>query len=304
MLACHRLTQVMRAAPSPSPRFDLQGHSTVSDGELPPAAVVQAAAASGLELFALTDHDSLAGIGEAEAAAAGSGLRLLTGVEMSVLDPAATDLHVCGYRIDPTDPALLAALERSRNDRAARLARMAQALRQLGWHVDERPLAQQLTAGLSVGRPHLAAAVVGDEHNAERLAQERLRNPTEFLVAHLTQGKPAFCERAAPTMAEVIALIHAAGGLAVWAHPFWDLAGEAEVTTALRRFAAAGLDGVEAFYVTHTRAQTGLLVSQARALGLITTGSSDFHGPSHTRFGSFRAFHTFGYEPDLGPLTG
>jgi len=102
--------------------------------------------------------------------------------------------------------------------------------------------------------------------------------------------------------AEAIEVIHAAGGLAVWAHPFWDLAEEDEVLATLERFAALGLDGVEAFYVTHTAGQTRLLAGRARELGLLTTGSADFHGPAHAQFSAFGSFALHGLEPDLGPI--
>ena len=105
-----------------------------------------------------------------------------------------------------------------------------------------------------------------------------------------------------PSIAEAIAAIHAAGGVAVWAHPFWDLEDPELVATTLRRFAAAGLDGAEAFYVTHTKDQTDLLVGMAAELGLLTTGSSDFHGPKHRLFSRFRAFSLFGHKPALGPI--
>ena len=103
-------------------------------------------------------------------------------------------------------------------------------------------------------------------------------------------------------MPEAIDAIHAAGGVAVWAHPFWDLARDDEVCEALARFSAAGLDGVEAFYTTHTAAQTRLLHEQAARLQLLTTGSADFHGPQHSRFSRFRAFSLEGLEPNLGPI--
>jgi 3',5'-nucleoside bisphosphate phosphatase len=103
---------------------------------------------------------------------------------------------------------------------------------------------------------------------------------------------------------EAIALIHDAGGLAVWAHPFWNLAEPAEVLGALDRFRVCGLDGVEAFYVTHTEAQTRLLAGRATELGLLSTGSSDFHGPAHPAFAAFRAHRTYGLTPALGPLAG
>ena len=103
-------------------------------------------------------------------------------------------------------------------------------------------------------------------------------------------------------MPEAVAAIHDAGGVAVWAHPFWDLWSPREVRDALVRFKAAGMDGVEAFYVTHDREQTLLLARLASELGLLATGSADFHGPDHVRFSRFRNFALFGCEPRLGPI--
>jgi predicted metal-dependent phosphoesterase TrpH len=97
-------------------------------------------------------------------------------------------------------------------------------------------------------------------------------------------------------------LIHGAGGLAVWAHPFWEPGTEAEVLAALDRYVAAGLDGVEAFYVTHTPEQVRLLHRRATELGLLVTGSADFHGPDHARFNRFRAFELHGLAPRLGEI--
>jgi hypothetical protein len=285
-----------------APTFELQGHSTQSDGELSPADVVTAAAQAGVELFALTDHDSVDGITEASAAATAAGLRFLSGVEISVLDPVAADLHLCGYGFDPAEPRLLAELARSREDRERRATRMIEALQGQGWQVNHELLNARALSGRTIGRPHLAAAVTTDGRNVQRLEREGLSDPTEFLLAYLIPGKPAFREREAPSAAAAIELIHGAGGVAVWAHPFWDVDADAEVISTLERFVGVGLDGVEAFYVTHTRTQTDLLVRRAAELGLLTTGSSDFHGPSHLRFNRFRQFSTFGHEPNLGPL--
>ena len=222
-----------------TPVFDLQGHSTQSDGELAPAEVVRAAKQAGVELFALTDHDSVEGLREAADAADDVGLALVPAVEVSVLDPVAADLHVCGYLVDPADPGLLVQLKRSREDREKRAERMIEALEQNGWAVDQEFLDKRVAAGLTVGRPHLAEAVASDARNAARLEHEQLNNPTEFLVAYLIEGKPAFRDREAPSVSEAIDLIHGAGGVAVWAHPFWDVEAEAEVLATLERFAAA-----------------------------------------------------------------
>ena len=103
-------------------------------------------------------------------------------------------------------------------------------------------------------------------------------------------------------MAEAIEVIHDAGGVAVWAHPFWDLDHDAEVLDTIDRFAALGLDGVEAFYVTHDERQTRLVAERSSELGLLTTGSADFHGPEHPRFNAFRNFETYDLNPRLGPI--
>jgi len=292
----------MTGSTAAPPSFELQSHSTHSDGELSPAAVVNAAEQAGVELLALTDHDSVAGVGEAADAAAGRGLRLVSGVEISVLDPVARDLHVCGYLIDPTDAALEAQLADSRGDRERRAKRMIAALEQDGWVVDHQRLDARQAAGGTLGRPHLAQAVVAHPDNNPRLERERLTNPSEFLEAYLIEGRPAFREREAPSVAEAIELIHGAGGVAVWAHPFWDLASGGDVIATLERFVGLGLDGVEAFYITHTREQTDLLVRRCAELELLTTGSSDFHGPNHRDFNHFRRFSTFGHSANLGPI--
>lgn len=284
------------------PTFDLQSHSTYSDGELPPAAVVAAAAQAGVELLALTDHDSLEGVAEASDAAQRHGVRLVPAVEISVRDDAAADLHLCGYMVDPASAALGEQLRRSRGDREDRAQRMAAALTELGWALDRAPLDARVAAGQTVGRPHLAAAVVAHPDNAVRLAEEGIEDATGFLVAYLIEGKPAFRGRLAPGVPEAIRLIHDAGGVAVWAHPFWDIEADPAVLDTLDRFVALGLDGVEAFYVSHTRQQTELLVARCGELGLLTTGSSDFHGPQHRYFNRFRAFETYGLPVNLGRL--
>ncbi len=286
------------------PTFDLQSHSIQSDGELTPANVVQSAAAAGVELLALTDHDSVDGVQEAAAAAGGCGLRLVAATEISSVDDAAPDLHVLGYLVDPDDAALGEQLSRSRAEREGRAQRMVDALGELGYAIDESVLRERSEQGKAIGRPHLAQAVVGHPDNASRLEREGLTDPSAFLVAYLIEGRPAFQSRLGPSVADAIELIHGAGGVAVWAHPFWDVASPADVLSTLERFVALGLDGVEAFYVTHTREQTEILVDRCAELGLLTTGSSDFHGPHHREFRHFRAFKTYGLSANLGPISG
>jgi len=216
-------------------------------------------------------------------------------IELSTLDEAGEDLHLLGYGIDHHAPAFTAALETFRADRRARGHRMADALRANGWVLDvpERE---------SLGRPHLAAAAFAHPANQQRIRAAGLQTSSDLLVAELIPGAPSYRRRTLPTVAAAIELVHAAGGVAVWAHPFWDVEEPAAVLSTIDRFAALGLDGVEAFYVTHTAEQTRLAAGHCAELGLLTTGSADFHGPGHPLFSRFRAFELHGIEPRLGPL--
>jgi hypothetical protein len=286
------------------PTFDLQSHSTYSDGTLPPAEVVARAAAAGVQLLALTDHDTVDGVAEAlEAARASDGaIRVVPATELSTIDGDHEDLHVVGYGVDHTDPAFLAELERYRGDRAARALRMADALEDCGFALDRAPLEARRAAGRPIGRPHLAQAAFDHPDNAQRIADEGLADFGALLEAYLVAGAPAYRRRTTPTVAEAIAAIHAAGGVAIWAHPFWDVDADEEVGGAIDRFAAQGLDGVEAFYITHTREETLFAARACEERGLLTTGSADFHGPGHPRFHTFRAFELYGIAPRLGPI--
>ncbi|CAB4871119.1 unannotated protein [freshwater metagenome] len=261
--------------------------------------MVAHAHAAGVELLALTDHDTVAGVDEALAAAARLGaIRVIPAIEISALDAVHGDLHICGYGIDHHDPELLAALTVWRADRQARAAAMAEGLRGEGLEID-------LPGGDAdhpIGRPHLAAAVLAHPANAQRMRSEGLTEPGGVIEAYLVEGAPAFRTRSTPTVARAIEAIHAAGGLAVWGHPFWDVDEIDEACATLERLAALGIDGVEAFYATHGPEQTRAIHAVALDLGLLTTGSADFHGPQHRLFHAFRAFELHGLEPRLGPL--
>lgn len=290
--------------PDEPPAFDLQSHSQHSDGELSPRRVVETAATSGVELLSLTDHDTVEGVAEAAAAAHSAGLRLVSGVEISAIDPAGRDLHILGYLIDPGDGSLRRRLEQSRRDREARAEAMVDAIRRLGFELDAAPLQARAAKGKSIGRPHIAQAVVNHPANAPRLTAEGRADPSAFLEGYLIEGRPAFRPRRAPSVTEAIEMIHDAGGLAIWAHPFWDVADDASVLASVDRFVGAGLDGVECFYPSHDRRRAELLADRCAQLRLLSTGSADFHGPGHRRFSRFRAFSTFGRDPVLGPLAG
>ena len=233
------------------PSFDLQSHSVHSDGSLPAADVVARAAAAGVELLALTDHDTVDGVPEAQAAARAHGVRLSPAAELSAVHGDHEDLHVLGYGLDVADAGLLTTLEDFRADRSRRIEAMADRLRELGFELDDTPLRARRDAGKPIGRPHLADAVLAHPANAQRLREEGIAGRAELFPPYLVPGAAAYVARSRPTVAEAIEVIHRAGAVAVWAHPFWDLDSSRQALDAIDAFTAAGLDGVEAFYPAH-----------------------------------------------------
>jgi adenylyl-sulfate kinase len=285
-----------------APAFDLQSHSLHSDGELTAAQVVENAAAAGVRLLALSDHDTIDGVDEALAAGALHGVRVVPATEISAVDGQYEDLHVLGYGIDHRSALLNERLVDARGDRERRADAMAKRLGELGFEIVPAPIEARKAAGKPVGRPHLAAAVLAHPANTARLAEEGHADISSFIPAYLIQGRPGYVARTHPTVQEAIGWIHEAAGVAVWAHPFWDVEASDEVLAAIERYRAAGLDGVEVFYPSHSRDQTLLLADRCERLGMLATGSSDYHGPDHRLFSSFRAFELHGREPNLGPV--
>ncbi len=285
-----------------APTYDLQSHSVHSDGLLQAAEVVANAAEAGLEVLALTDHDTIDGVDEALAAGEEHGVTIIPATEISAVHGRYEDLHVLGFGIDHTDAVLAERLLGARADRELRAERMAAKLVELGWQVDDSVLQKRREAGKPIGRPHLTQAVLDHPANAERLAEHGYDDVSAFLPDFLIPGKPAYLARTRPTVGEAIGWIHDAGGVAIWAHPFWDLDSDAEVIEAIDVFVEHGLDGVECFYVTHTPEQTQLLAERCGELGLLKTGSSDYHGPGHRLFSKFRAFDPHGHTADLDAL--
>jgi 3',5'-nucleoside bisphosphate phosphatase len=287
-----------------APSFDLQSHSVHSDGELQATDVVARAAAAGVELLALSDHDTIDGVAEALEAGKEHGVSIVPATEISAVDGRYEDMHVLGYGVDWTDSTLAERLLDARGDRERRAEAMAARLQELGFEIDPAPVEARRSAGKPVGRPHLAAGVIAHPANADRLAEEGCDDVSTFIPRYLIQNTPGYVARSHPTVAEAIGWIHEAGGIAIWGHPFWDVKDDGEVLALIDRFKEAGLDGVEVFYVTHTREQIELLDDRCAELGLLATGSSDYHGPDHKLFSSFRAHETHGREPNLGPIPG
>ncbi|HEY8482887.1 MAG TPA: PHP domain-containing protein [Spirillospora sp.] len=248
-------------------RIDLHCHSDASDGTRPPAEVVRRARARGLDVVALTDHDTVAGWDEATEALP-DGLTLVPGIELSCED-GGRSLHLLGYLFDPAEPELAAELARIRDDRVIRARAMVDRLRELGVDVtwDE---VRALAGGEAVGRPHIARAMV--EAGAVADVDEA------FTKRWIAEGGRAYVRRYAPAPERAIGLVRAAGGVCVLAHPRARRRGHVLSDELVGRLADAGLAGIEADHPDHAAEDRARLRDLAAALGLVVTGSSDDHG--------------------------
>lgn len=252
-------------------RIDLHTHSTASDGTDTPAELVRNAAAAGLDVVALTDHDTTRGYAAAIAALP-EGLTLVTGAELSCRIDGIS-MHMLAYLFDPEEPALLAERELVRDDRVPRAQGMVAKLNELGVPVTWEQVLRIAGEG-SVGRPHVASALV-----------ELGVVPTvgdAFTEDWLADGGRAFVEKHETDPFEAIRLVRAAGGVTVFAHPAASKRGRTVPESAIAEMAAAGLDGIEVDHMDHDPDTRARLRGLAKELGLLTTGSSDYHGSRKT----------------------
>jgi hypothetical protein len=250
-------------------RVDLHAHTLYSDGVLTPEAVVARALERSLAALAITDHDSVEGV-EPARVAAGSSLELVPGIEVSS-SLNGVDLHILGYYLDPEDDELARSLARFREERLQRALSMVDCLRELGAPVDFDVVLELAGPGV-VGRPHVAEALLRAGH--VETVEEAFRR---FIGSHA----PAFVPRPAFRPEGAIALVHAAGGVSVLAHPGATLPDQV-----IEELAAAGLRGLEVWHPQHGAAAVRRFHSLARRLDLLETGGSDFHGwPRGTELG-------------------
>jgi 3',5'-nucleoside bisphosphate phosphatase len=253
-------------------RIDLHVHSTASDGSRTPAQIVQAARAGRLDVLALADHDTVAGVEEA-IHAAGRHLKVIPAVEVSSTH-AGAEVHILGYYVDPAAPALVGHSGLAAARRADRMRGMIQRLADLGIHVTmEEVLTAAGPSAASLGRPHLARVLV-----TRRYAQSF----ADAFDRYLADGGPAFLPTALLTPREAIDLIHEAGGVAVWAHPPLDT-----FERELPLFLSWGIDGIECFRPKSRPSESQLLEETAKLNDLLVTGGSDWHGTWHGPLGSF-----------------
>lgn len=243
-------------------RIDLHAHSLHSDGQHPPRELVPMALAAGISALALTDHDAISGLLELHAAAAGTGLTIVDGVELSA-SAGVNDIHILGYLFDATHAPFARALEEFRGGRHRRAERIVEKLNALGLEIELADV-ERLAAGGALGRPHVAHALLekGYVESFDEAFQRYLGHRAPAYV-----GKPQFAPE------EAVALIRSAGGVAVFAHP-----GTANRDDLLPRLVAAGLGGIEAWHPKHSGGQVAHYRRVAEQYDLVPSGGSDFHG--------------------------
>jgi predicted metal-dependent phosphoesterase TrpH len=249
-------------------RADLHLHTTHSDGTYTPAEVVDLARRSGLSALAVTDHDTLAGVPAARAAAAGSGIEVVSGVEITA-EFRDRELHLLAYFVDLDNQPLTAALEELRRHRAERFAAMLGRLRQRGVSVAEGGAGARPEA---LGRRHLAELLVRQGHAAT------VREAFQRYLGE--RGGVAVPKKRLPA-GEALALVRGAGGVAAWAHPAYDCTWEG-----LAELRGLGLGAIEAEYPDTRPARARELRGWAALLGLAVTGGSDCHGPGRRAVGA------------------
>jgi predicted metal-dependent phosphoesterase TrpH len=247
--------------------IDLHSHSIFSDGSLTPEELIEQACAAGLSAVALTDHDTTAGLPRFLKAAEGRKVRAIAGVEISA-DFSPGTMHMLGYFIRPDDLPFEERLVWIREGREKRNAEILEKLNALGFKIAWEEVAQHAGADV-VGRPHFAQVL---------LDRGIVKTKDEAFDRYLGKGKPAYAERRRFSTEDSIALIRAAGGVAVLAHPFTLGLDDAGLRALVGRLAGQGLGGIEVYYSEHSSGLQQAYSRLADEFGLVATGGSDFHG--------------------------
>ncbi|HEY3374135.1 MAG TPA: PHP domain-containing protein [Candidatus Aquicultor sp.] len=242
---------------------DLHLHTTKSDGSLTPEQVVEAAAKRRINIIAIADHDTTAGIAVAQAVASTHGIEVIPAVEFSSKFNSR-DIHILGYFIFHEDPELLTYLKTLKEARAERAQEMVQCLRNIGFNLTFEEV-EKAAKGASIGRPHIARVL---------LRKGYIETFSDAFNKYLRRGGPCFIEKFTYSPKKIIRLIHNVGGAAVFAHP-----GLSGLDTYIPKLVDMGLDGFEAYHVDHTQEMTKRYIEYAKQYGLIVTGGSDDHGP-------------------------
>lgn len=253
--------------------FDLQIQSSASDGKYTPRELVKRASVLGIGIVAITDHDTVDGVSEALSAGEDHGVEVIPGIELSAHE-AGWGIHILGFGIDHENLELLGALAEAQRGRADRAKEIVKRLQQAGFQITYEDVLHYAT-GSSVGRPHIARAVLGNPENKKMLGG--VTDIGEFIRNFLVVGKSTYVERENMSAKEAIDLIHNSNGVAVWSHPAINASDAIHLQALLQKFIAYGLDGLEAFNPSHTEEQTRALEKLARERSLLISGGPDFH---------------------------
>jgi predicted metal-dependent phosphoesterase TrpH len=249
-------------------RIDLHTHSTCSDGTEPPRELVRAARRAGLDVVAITDHDTAAGWDEAGEEADRVGVELVRGMELSTRH-AGRSVHLLAYLTDPTDAGLLAETERVVAGRRDRIPALLEKLTDAGIEITAEDIDRATPPGAVTGRPHVADALVARGVVASR---------DEAFATVLGPRGPGFVRRYATPLVEAIELVARAGGVSVLAHPWARSSREVLDPATIAALQQRGLTGVEVDHQDHPEEVRRELLGLAGDLGLVATGSSDWHG--------------------------
>ena len=249
-------------------KIDLHTHSTYSDGTDKPSELINKALAAGISIIGLTDHDSVSGWQEATKALR-SGISLVPGAEISCQTTDGISVHILGLLFDANNTELMNTLEKTRENRHGRMEKIIARINEAGIDITMNDVLEQLSDGATLGRPHLADALVkkGVVTSRDEAFTQMLHNNSKYYVSHYS-----------PTPEAAIALIKAAGGVSVIAHPMASHRGR---TISLETFGSlidSGLDGIEVDHRDHSPAEKKQLISLASESNLVMTGASDYHG--------------------------
>ncbi|RJQ37233.1 PHP domain-containing protein [Candidatus Parcubacteria bacterium] len=282
--------------------FDFQIQTTASDGKHTPAECVRMAHENGVGVIAITDHDTVAGVREAQAEGMRLGVRVISGVELSIQEHG---MHLLGLGIDIDHAPLVAALARAAQNRLAAAQEMVKKFQAGGFAVTWEEVLREAGDAI-VTRPHIVAAIMKRPENADKLSGITTKH--EFFEKYFSDKGPYYVRASTLTPREAIALVHAAGGLAVWSHPpVPDFVGKcAELGSFLNDLMGYGLDGVEQFGSALTDADCACLEMLSRQYSLIRTAGSDFHeaNPAAPDSPWPRSARTIGEFPTFGRSLG
>lgn len=248
--------------------IDLHTHSNFSDGTDSPAQLINKALATGITTIALTDHDSVAGIAQAQSALR-PGISLVAGAEISCQTDDGISVHMLGLLFDLENKDLISTMEKTRENRHGRMQRIIERLNEAGIEISIQDVLAELAQGATLGRPHLADALIkkGVVNSRDEAFSQMLHNKSKFYVAHYS-----------PKPVEAIKLIKAAGGVAIIAHPMASHRGRTISVETFGDLIEAGLDAIEVDHRDHSPDEKNALIQLARDNNLVMTGASDYHG--------------------------